>query len=151
LRFRAGFTDVVKLSFARIDGIIGDNLPMEAYKSERWWDNSPNVHSKAWLDAGFEAQEVNLKQGYVVFKKSKNAPVLIKRRKTRESQVKKPFTPVPVRISKPKVPSKTKLSKLYARIKNLEKQRKAVPQYHGSFKPKPKHEKTLFKMDEKPK
>jgi hypothetical protein len=31
LKFRAAFTDSVKLSFAQIDGIIGDNLPMEAY------------------------------------------------------------------------------------------------------------------------
>ena len=30
LKFRAAFTGLVKLSFARIDGLIGSNLPMNA-------------------------------------------------------------------------------------------------------------------------
>ena len=32
LKFRAAFTSIVKLSFARIDGLIGSNLPMSAYR-----------------------------------------------------------------------------------------------------------------------
>ncbi len=73
LRFRAAFTNTVKLSLARIDGIIGENLPMSAYRNETWWNNtSSNVHSKAWLDAGWQIEEVNLKEGYVIFKKSEN-------------------------------------------------------------------------------
>jgi len=35
LRFRGAFTSNVKLTFARMDGIIGENLPMAAYKSEQ--------------------------------------------------------------------------------------------------------------------
>jgi hypothetical protein len=147
LKFRGSFTDTVKLGFARIDGIIGDNLPMDAYKSADWWDNkSSRLHAKAWLEAGWEVQEVNLKEGYVVLKKVRDVPI----KKRRSHQIKKPFTPVPVRTAKPKVPSKTKVSKLYARIKNLERQRTAMPSYHGSFKPKPKYEKRLFKPNEKP-
>ena len=151
LKFRASFTNVVKLSFARMDGIIGDNLPMSAYKTEKWWSNTPtNVHAKAWLDAGWNVQEVNLKEGYVVFKKVKDVKAKSFRRKTSRNEIKKPFTPVRVRIPKPKTPSKTKVSKLYARIKNLERQRFSMPVYHGSFKPKPKHEKKLFKPEKKP-
>jgi len=147
LKFRGGFTDTVKLGFARIDGILGDNLPMDAYKSETWWDNSANhVHTKAWLDAGWEVQEVNLKEGYVVFKKVRVVPISASR-----SKGVKQFTPIRVRTPKPRTPSKTKLSKLYARIKNLERQRTDVPSFHGSFKPRPKHEKTLYRPDEKPK
>lgn len=147
LKFRGSFTDTVKLGFARIDGIIGDNLPMDAYKSADWWDNkSSRLHAKAWLEAGWEVQEVNLKEGYVVLKKVRDVPI----KKRRSHQIKKPFTPVPVRTAKPKMPSKTKVSKLYARIKNLERQRTAMPSYHGSFKPKPKYEKRLFKPNEKP-
>src|SRR3989337_1692393 len=57
LKFRASFTRLVKLSFARIDGLIGSNLPMDAYRDESWWSNSPsNAHSKGWLDAGWEVQ-----------------------------------------------------------------------------------------------
>lgn len=147
LRFRGSFTNTVKLTFARMDGIIGDNLPMDAYKSEGWWSNVlGNVHAKGWLDAGWIVEEVNLKEGYVVFRKVKEAPVTRRRR----SEIKKPFTPVRVRIPKPKTPSKTKVSKLYARIKNLERMRTSMPAYRGSLKPKPRHEKRLFKPDEKP-
>jgi hypothetical protein len=121
---------------------------MSAYRSEKWWDNSLSVpHAKGWLGAGWEVREVNLKEGYVVFKKVREVQA---RRKGYASEIKKPFTPVHVRIPKTKAPSKTRVSKLYARIKNLERQRTSMPTYHGSFKPKPKYEKKLFNPDEKP-
>jgi len=152
LKFRGAFTDTVQLSFAKIDGIIGDNLPMSAYKSERWWGNMPsNVHARGWLDAGWEACEVNLKGGCVVFHKVKDLqPKRFRKRRTSRGEIKKPFTPVRVRIPRSRKPSKTKVSKLYARLKNLERRRTSMPTYHGSFKPKPKHEKTLFKPEKKP-
>jgi len=147
LKFRGAFTKLVSLSFARIDGLIGSNLPMSAYRTEAWWSNSPSTaHAKAWLDAGWEVQEVNLKEGYVVFKKVRDVPF---KRKSRKSEIKKPFTPVRVRSTKPKGPSKTKVSKLYARIKNLERQR-AARGYIRGFKPKSQYEKKLFKSNEKP-
>ena len=34
LKFRAAFTGIVRLSFARIDGLIGSNLPMNAFRDE---------------------------------------------------------------------------------------------------------------------
>jgi hypothetical protein len=120
---------------------------MSAYRSEEWWSNLPSSpHTKSWLEAGWEVREVNPKEGYVVFKKVREVPM---KRKSLSSDI-KPFTPVRVRISKPKTPSKTKVSKLYARIKNLDRQRTTMPKYPGSFKPRPKHEKSLFKPDEKP-
>jgi hypothetical protein len=147
LKFRGAFTKLVTLAFARIDGLIGSNLPMDAYRDEAWWSNSSSAaHAKAWLDAGWEVQKVSLKEGYVVFKKVRDVPF---KRKRRKSEIKKPFTPVRVRSSKPKVPSKTKVSKLYARIKNLERQRTARGYVRG-FKPVPQHEKKLFKPNEKP-
>jgi hypothetical protein len=148
LKFRGAFTRTVKLSFARIDGIIGENLPMSAYRSEKWWDNVPSSpHAKGWLDAGWEVQEANLKEGYIVFRKVKE---LRTKKRNVSRNIRKPFTPVSARFPKPVTPSKTKVSKLYARIKNLERQRTSIPMYHGSFKPKPTHEKKLFKPDEKP-
>jgi hypothetical protein len=146
LRFRGAFTKVVKLRFARIDGIIGENLPMSAYKSEAWWANVPSSpHAKGWLDAGWEVREVNLKEGYVVFHRVKDIPM----KKSRAEEIKKPFTPVRVRFPKPRTPSKTKVSKLYARIKNIERQRTSLPKLPGSFKPRPKFEKRLYRPDEK--
>jgi hypothetical protein len=151
LKFRGAFTDTAKLGFARIDGIIGDNLPLEAYENEKWWENTPgHMHARAWLDAGWEAHEVNLKEGHVVFKRVRIVQTRRSAKKKVSMQIDKPFTPVPVRFQKPRIPSKTKVSKLYARIKNVERKRSSMPTYHGSFKPKPKHEKSLFKPDQKP-
>jgi len=148
LKFRAAFTNIVKLSFAKIDGIIADNLPMTAYKNENWWSNTAaNFHAKTWIEAGWETQEVNLKEGYVIFKKVKTIP---KRKRTQNTEVKKPFIPVHFRPARSNKPSKTKVSKLYARLKNLERKKAALPIYPGSFKPKSKHEKKLFKPEKKP-
>jgi hypothetical protein len=151
LKFRASFTSTVRLSFAEIDGLIGDNLPMSAYKSDGWWNNAlTNVHAKAWLDAGWNVQEADLKEGYVVFKKAKQLNVKSFRRRKPSSEIEKPFTPARVRFSKSNKPSKTKVSKLFARLKNLERRKASMPRYRGSFKPKPKHEKSLFKSEKKP-
>lgn len=123
---------------------------MSAYKTENWWKNmSTNAHAKAWLDAGWNVREINLKEGYVVFKKISEMKTKRHRRRASHDEV-KPFTPVRIRIPKSNKPSKTKVSKLYARLKNLERQRASIPIYPGSFKPKPKHEKTLFKPEKKP-
>jgi hypothetical protein len=147
LKFRGAFTSMVKLSFARIDGLIGSNIPMSAYRTEAWWSNTgSSVHAKAWLDAGWEVQEVNLKEGYVVFKKVREVPF----KKRAKNKIDKPFKPVRARSAKRKPPSKTKVSQLYARIKNLERQRAEGQNIRG-LKPKRRHEKKLFKPDEKPK
>jgi hypothetical protein len=150
LKFRGAFTNVVKLSFARIDGIIGSNLPMEAYRNETWWSNSKSsAHAKGWLDAGWEVQEVNLKEGFVVFKKVRDLP-RVRGQKKSAMEISKPFTPVPVHPTKKNLPSKTKVSKLYARILNLERQRNQGYGKTRGFKPRSRYEKRLFGSDEKP-
>jgi len=149
LKFRGAFTSVVNLSFARIDGLIGSNLPISAYREEEWWSNSPSsAHTRGWLDAGWEVQEVNLKEGYVVFKKVRQVP--FKKSKRAKNEIDKPFKPVRVR-ARHKAPSKTKVSQLYARIKNLERQRAEGRKNIRGLKPRRHHEKKLFKPDEKPK
>jgi hypothetical protein len=151
LKFRAAFTDTVKLTFARIDGLIGSNLPMAAYRDQAWWSNtSSSAHAKAWLDAGWGVQEVNLKEGWVTFKK---VHILPKKPKRKKLEITQPFTPVPVRPLRSKIPSKTKVSKLYARIKNLERQRTMMRQPVKGLKSRSQYQyqKRLFKSDEKPK
>jgi hypothetical protein len=149
LKFRATFTNIVKLSFARIDGLIGSNLPINAFRDLAWWSNaSTSAHAKAWLDAGWEVQEVNLKEGYVIFKKV--CSVAVKKGRRKKIEITQPFTPVPVHIPKSKVPSKTKVSKLYARIKNLERQRAMARTQIRGFKPRSQYQKRMFKPDEKP-
>lgn len=151
LKFRGAFTDSVRLSFAQIDGIIGDNLPMSAYRSENWWENSlEKEHAKSWLEAGWKMVKVNLKEGYVVFQKVKYVPSTPFKKRKAESQLKKPFKPAPSRILRTRKPSKTKISKLYARLKNIERRRAAPVKLRGNLKPKPAQEKKVFKPDEKP-
>jgi len=149
LRFRAAFTNTVRLSFAQIDGVIGDNLPLEAYRSEDWWKNTPSTaHAKAWLDAGWETAEINLKEAYVIFQKTKSQQPPAKHEKTEKraiQQLRKPYTPPPARIYIRRKPSKTKIAKLYARLKNIERAKASQPKLRGDFKPKPAHEKRLFK------
>ena len=148
LKFRAAFTNCVKLSFARIDGLIGSNLPMDAYRDLAWWNNtSSSIHTKAWVSAGWEVQEVNLKEGIVTFKKVRN--VAVKKSMQKKLEIIQPFTPVPVHKPRTKIPSKTKVSKLYARIKNLERQRAMPRQAITGLKFKSHNQKRL-KFDEKP-
>jgi len=138
LKFRAAFTSIVKLPFARIDGLIGSSLPMNAFRDESWWSNlSFSAHAKAWLKAGWEVQEVNLKDGYVIFKKVCNVP--FKKSGRRKLEIDKPFIPVPVHMPRSKVPSKTKVAKLYARIKNLERQRTMERRHIRGFKARSRH------------
>ena len=138
LKFRGAFTNVVKLSFARIDGLIGSSLPTDAFRDTVWWSNSSSsAHTKAWLNAGWEIQEVNLKEGYAIFKKVRNVP--LKKGGRRKLETNKPFTPVPVHRPRSKVPSKTKVSKLYARIKNTERNRANERRQIRGFKAKPRH------------
>jgi hypothetical protein len=148
LKFRAAFTSLVSLKFARIDGLIGTNLPMAAYRDPLWWSNtSSSLHAKAWLDAGWEVQDVNFKEGTVTFKKVRTLP---KKPKKKSLEITQPFTPVPVRPLRSKIPSKTKVSKLYARIKNLERQRAMPRQPIRGFKPKSNYQKRLYRDNQKP-
>ncbi len=146
LKFRAAFTDLVTLKFARIDGLIGTNMPMSAYRDPLYWSNtSSSVHAKAWLDAGWEVQDVNFKEGTVTFKKVRKLP---RKPKKKSLEITQPFTPVPVRpLRSSKPPSNTKVSKLYARIKNLERQRQA-PQHIRGLKGRPNPRSRL--TDKKP-
>ncbi len=150
LKFRSAFTNIVTLSFARIDGLIGTNLPMSAYRSQDWWSNAAScAHAKGWLDAGWEVQEVNLKEGKVTFKQVRQLPRPPKGKK-RANEITQPFTPVPVHSTKRNLPSKTKVSKMYARILNMERNRNQGYGATRGFKPRSQYEKRLFGSDKKP-
>jgi hypothetical protein len=47
-------------------------------------------------------------------------------------------------------PSKTKIARAQARLKNVERRRASVKRYRGKFKPQPAMEKRLFKPEAKP-
>jgi hypothetical protein len=148
LSYRARFTNIVRLSFAQIDGIIGDNLPLSALRSEDWWANSKtHIQSLAWLKAGWHVENVNLKDGTVTFKKVKS--FMVEKGRREEKTLKKPFTPAPVKVRRFRKPSKGKLAKMQARLKNIERRRLSPPRYRGKFKSKTAYEKRLYKEEMK--
>jgi len=63
--------DRVPMTFAEIEKITGAKLPASAHKHRPWWSNSPNnnLMTKVWLDAGFEAEQVDMPARKLVFRR----------------------------------------------------------------------------------
>lgn len=60
----------VRLTFQEIEDIIGDKLPMSAYKYYAWWGNRKlTKHSqvKAYMEAGYQVDSFNLVEKWVIF------------------------------------------------------------------------------------
>lgn len=63
-RWRAAFSDV--------EAVLGFPLPRSAYAYPAWWSNDPtgHSHSRAWLDAGWKTEAVDLQNQQVTFRKA---------------------------------------------------------------------------------
>ena len=63
--------DLVRVSFADIEGIIERKLPESASTHRAWWSNNPsnNVMTRAWLAAGFQSEQVDLPGRTLVFRR----------------------------------------------------------------------------------
>ncbi len=151
---RARFTSVVTLSLSKIEEIIGDNLPHSAFHSQKWWINlRSTVHGQAWLDVGWKVDLVDLSERTVTFKKirSKTAKTYTKTRNWRRGTTEwRKKTPRPATPKRRRRPSKTRIAKAMARLKNIQRKRASMRQYRGRFKPKPAFEKRLYRPDAKP-
>ncbi|MFQ6068393.1 MAG: hypothetical protein ACE5KD_02505 [Candidatus Bathyarchaeia archaeon] len=148
---RGQFTSLVTLTFSKIEGIINNNLPFGALRSEEWWNNNEiTSQGYAWTSAGWKVQSVDLKERTVTFRKlisEERSPMLRRRRrKTKTSQ--KAFIPVPIKPWKPKRPSKTRIARAVARARNVERRKAAL--YKIKLKPKYAYEKKLYKPEAKP-
>jgi hypothetical protein len=128
---RARFCGEIKLSFAEIEGIIGDKLPKSAYEDKGWWSNiRGRSHSEAWLNVGWRVKEVNLEEKTVTFiRETQTADNTNAQRKTRDKKIKSSeFKLLALKtrsqiLGKRKI-SKTKLAILQARLKNIERARR---------------------------
>lgn len=62
---------VVRMSFDEIERVIGAKLPPSATHHRAWWSNNAqnNVMTKAWKDAGFESEDVDMKGRRVAFRR----------------------------------------------------------------------------------
>ncbi len=63
--------DEVTLSFSEIEQLLGSPLPGSARKSRAWWSNrsSGTVQASAWMEAGYNTENLDLKQEQVTFRK----------------------------------------------------------------------------------
>lgn len=61
----------IVMSFAEMERLLGFNLPKSAREYRPWWANSAHGHvqSRAWLDAGYQSEEVDLAAERLVFAK----------------------------------------------------------------------------------
>jgi hypothetical protein len=144
---RANYTDVATLSFQRIEGIIGDSLPSQAYKSVEWWKTSrTSAQGHAWSDVGWSVEGVDTEKRAVTFRREKGILRAEKKQTGRTRAQKRITKPLPKATPrKTRIPSKTKMAKIVARLKNIERQRMTPPTFPGQPKSRPSHEKRLFK------
>jgi hypothetical protein len=137
---------VVTLSFQRIEGIIGDSLPLQAYKTTEWWKNSrTGAYRKAWLDVGWQIESVSLEERTVVFRREKGILFIEKKQKREQGQKKTQKLLPRAEPRKRRIPSKTKMAKMVGRLKNIERRRMTPKTYPGQPKSRSSHEKRLFK------
>jgi hypothetical protein len=59
------------MSFEDIERVLAAKLPRSATNHRAWWSNNPenNVMTKAWKDAGFESEDVDMKGRRVTFRR----------------------------------------------------------------------------------
>lgn len=68
----------VTVSFEQIERIIGDKLPASAHEHRAWWSNNPNnsVMTKAWIEAGFRSEQVDMNGRKLVFRRVRGRPTI---------------------------------------------------------------------------
>ncbi len=68
---KAQLTGRVAVTFAEVEEALGFALPASAYTHPAWWSNDPTGHSqaRAWLDAGFETEQVDVPGRRLVFRR----------------------------------------------------------------------------------
>jgi hypothetical protein len=76
LHLRAQRASRVAMSFAEVERVLGTKLPPSASAHRGWWSNNPtnNVMTKAWLEAGFHSEQVDLDGRKLVFRRVAPAP-----------------------------------------------------------------------------
>ena len=143
---RGMFTDRVALRFSEIEGIIGDNLPLNAFKDSRYWSNAK---SRAWTMVGWKIENADLNNHTITFVRI----IKLEPRKRKKEKRQTEFSKRPLRFPKPRrpmVPSKTRIAKVQARLQNIERRHMMNQPRRARFAPKSAYEKQLFKPDAKP-
>ncbi|HSZ75217.1 MAG TPA: hypothetical protein VK779_10390 [Rhizomicrobium sp.] len=63
----------IPMTFEEVAQILGEPLPASAYKHPAWWANETTGHiqAKAWLEAGYETEQIDQAGKKLVFRKTK--------------------------------------------------------------------------------
>jgi len=71
LHLRTQRANRVAMSFAEVERVLGTKLPPSACAHRAWWSNNPNnnMMTKAWLEAGFQSEQVDLEGRKLVFRR----------------------------------------------------------------------------------
>jgi hypothetical protein len=69
------WTSEVSMTFTEIEAVVGAPLP-PSKQYPAWWSNNPsnNVMTKAWLNAGFQTERVDIGGERLVFRRVKASP-----------------------------------------------------------------------------
>lgn len=78
--FQTQATDFLRMTFDEVEREAGFKLPASARAHQAWWanDRMRHVQAKAWLDAGFESEQVDMKAQMLVFRRVKAEPARLK-------------------------------------------------------------------------
>lgn len=65
----------VPMSFGEIERVLGFKLPTSSRSHRAFWSNNPtnNVMTRAWLNAGYRSEQVDLENQKVVFTREQEA------------------------------------------------------------------------------
>ena len=74
--FKNNDDDVVLLTVADVQAIIGGGLPATARTQRAWWSNRKTAVSQsgAWLDAGYRVDKLELEKNLITFRKIGSVP-----------------------------------------------------------------------------
>jgi hypothetical protein len=66
------YAQEIPMTFEEIARVLGEPLPASAYKHPAWWANESTGHvqAKAWLEAGYETEQVDQAGKKLVFRKA---------------------------------------------------------------------------------
>jgi hypothetical protein len=61
--------DRIPMTFDQIERLLGFSLPPSSRKHRAWWSNNPSnsVMTKAWLEAGYQSEQVDIEKEKLVF------------------------------------------------------------------------------------
>jgi DNA-binding XRE family transcriptional regulator len=72
-----------RLTFDQVEAIIGASLPASARASRAWWANSTTPQGRAWMEAGWLVDAVDIEGAWVVFRPARITYRITPRRRRR--------------------------------------------------------------------